>query len=222
MAGRLVASGAEIERATGGQRIRRHHHERAYAALLLSGGYLEAGDQGRMRVEAGDVLFHAAFDGHANCIGVAGAQILNLPLTCEAAFACGTCVDPDSVARLAERDLHAAAALLLQIVTPTAAPPLDWPDVLALEFRNGVAPRLDAWAAARGLSPSAVSHGFKLAYGVSPKRFRMEQRAAAAARAIKLGERLAMASATAGFADQPHMTRTVAELFGRTPGQLRN
>jgi hypothetical protein len=32
----------------------RHVHEEAYAALVLSGGYEEAGDHGRFQVKAGD------------------------------------------------------------------------------------------------------------------------------------------------------------------------
>jgi hypothetical protein len=40
----------------------RHRHLQRYAAIVLSGGYVEAGDAGRMRVRAGDVLVH---DEHA-------------------------------------------------------------------------------------------------------------------------------------------------------------
>ena len=46
----------------------RHVHKRAYAALVLSGGYEEAGDSGRHRVQAGNVVLHEAFEAHLDRI----------------------------------------------------------------------------------------------------------------------------------------------------------
>src|SRR5947209_3632263 len=68
------------ERHAGGSRIAWHPHGTAYAAIVLRGGYWEAGDEGRHRVEAGDVLLHARFDGHANGFGRAASEVLNLPI----------------------------------------------------------------------------------------------------------------------------------------------
>ena len=42
----------------------RHRHDAPYAAVVLEGGYEEAGDGGRFRVRAGDVLIHGAFSAH--------------------------------------------------------------------------------------------------------------------------------------------------------------
>jgi hypothetical protein len=42
--------------------IGRHVHKRAYAALVLSGCYEEAGDSGRHRVQVGNVVLHEAFE----------------------------------------------------------------------------------------------------------------------------------------------------------------
>ena len=219
---RLVAAGAEIERAVAGQRIARHHHEGAYAALVLRGGYLEAGDRGRLRTRPGEVVFHAAFEGHCNCIAGSGADILNLPLAADPEFSLGICSDPDAVARLVERDPRAAVAWLLSLTVSSAAPTIDWPDQLAADLRANRAGRLDCWAADHALSPSEVSRGFRAAYGVSPKRFRLELRAAKAARTIADGARLSDAAFAAGFADQPHMTRTIGTMFGRSPRQLQS
>ena len=218
---RLVAAGAEIERASAGQRIARHHHAGAYAALILGGGDLEAGDRGRIRTRAGDVVFHAAFEGHCNCIAGSGADILNLPLAATPDAPLGVCTDPDAVARLAERDPSAALELLMATTISAPAPVLDWPDELASDLRWNRVGRLDCWAAGHGLSPSEVSRGFSAAYGVSPKRFRLELRAARAARRIADGARLSDAAFAAGFADQPHMTRTIGAMFGRSPRQLQ-
>ena len=218
---RLVAAGAEVERAAAGQHIARHHHEGAYAALILSGGYLEAGDQGRIRTRPGEVVFHSAFEGHCNCIAGSGAAILNLPLADTPDFSLGVCSDPDVVARLAERDPSAAVEWLLATTLASVAPTIDWPDQLASDLRSNRAGRLDCWAAEHFLSPSELSRGFRAAYGVSPKRFRLELRASRAARRIAGGARLSDAAFAAGFADQPHMTRTISTMFGRSPRQIQ-
>ena len=44
--------------------LSRHRHEASYAALVISGGYEEAGDRGRQRARAGDVVIHGAFEAH--------------------------------------------------------------------------------------------------------------------------------------------------------------
>ena len=220
--GRLVISGAEIERASAFQRIERHHHEGAYVALILRGGYVEAGDRGRIRTVAGDVAFHSAFEGHFDCIADSGADILNLSLSDVPAYALGRCADPDEIARAAEKDPAQAVELLLATTIPTPSLSLDWPDLLAADLRRHVGLRLDRWAADHRLSESRVSRGFTSAYGVSPKRFRLELRASEAARAIRSGVQLSEAAFATGFADQPHMTRTVSTVFGRSPGKLRN
>jgi AraC-like DNA-binding protein len=219
---RLVSSGAELERASPGQNIARHHHAGPYAALILGGGYIEAGDRGRISTRAGDVVFHAAFEGHCNHIAGTGADILNLPMPAAPETPLGVCGDPDAVARLAERDPRAALELLMATTISAPASVFDWPDELAADLRSNRVRRLDWWAADHGLSPSEVSRGFRTAYGVSPKRFRLELRAARAARKIADGARLSEAAFAAGFSDQPHMTRAISVIFGRSPGQLQN
>jgi hypothetical protein len=57
-----------------------HSHQKSYAALVLSGAYEEAGDQGRFYVEAGDVILHDCFEAHLNRFSPSGARVLNLPL----------------------------------------------------------------------------------------------------------------------------------------------
>ena len=217
---RLVAAGAEMERAWSNQRIPRHHHADAYAALVVRGGYVEAGDRGRISAKAGDVLFHSAFEGHSDHVGAIGAEILNLPLERSPAHGFGRCADPDAVARVAMTDSIAAASLLLETTRELPVEAMDWPDILALALRRDPSLRLDRWADQLGLPAGSVSRGFRLAYGLSPKRFRLEQRAAAAARRIRSGTALADAAFATGFADQPHMTRAIGNLFGCTPGHL--
>ena len=77
------------------------------------------------------------------------------------------------------------------------------------------------WADAMGLAPQSISRGFRLAYGISPKRYRLELRALQALRRLP-GWRgsLAALAAETGFADQAHFTRAIVALTGQTPKRL--
>jgi AraC-like DNA-binding protein len=218
--GRLVAPGGELDREAAGRRVERHHHLRPYAALVLRGGYLEAGDRGRVEAQAGDVLFHDSFEAHANAFSSAGAEILNLPIHKAPQEAVGHCDDPDEILRLAATSEEAAADRLIETTSLRPWRPLDWPDLLAADLGRRVV-RLEAWAAAHGIAASSVSRGFKLAYGVSPQRYGLEQRTASAARALSGGSTIADISYLSGFSDQPHFTRTLRKLYGMTPRRLR-
>ena len=217
----LIAPGREISREAGSRHVPRHAHLQAYAALVLRGGYVEAGDRGRFRAGPGDVLLHDRFESHQDEFERSGADILNLRLP-RAPWAFGRVDDPDAVARLAERDAAAAAMLLLQQLVPAGRSEADWPDRLASDLSADRAFRLESWARQAGLRPQSLSRGFRLAYGVSPQRFRAEQRAARAARALSTGRaRLADVALETGFADQPHMARTLRHLYALTPMGLR-
>lgn len=198
----------------------RHRHRYGYAALVVSGGYVEAGDGGRFEAGAGDVLFHDAFDAHSDRFSPAGAEILNLPMAVRPPFPAGTCRDPDAIVRLAETDARLASAALIRDCAERRTASEDWPDILARDLKEGGL-RIEQWAADHGLTRSSVSRGFRLAYGVTPQRYRLELRAAQAARAIAGGCAIAEAAYAAGFADQPHLSRTLRSLYRLTPGQLR-
>lgn len=218
----LIPPGAEISRERTARRVARHHHIAPYAAVVLRGGYLEAGDGGRFQAGAGDVLVHDAFDAHQDQFGSTGADILNVPLTAPPGVRYARISDPDGLVRAVRRDPIEAAALLIEQLLAGGGPMNDWPDLLAEDLRRDRVGSLAGWAAVHGLAPSSVSRGFRLAYGVSPQRYRSDHRAARAARAIRAaGESLAAIAADSGFADQPHMNRTVKRAFGYSPSSLR-
>ncbi|HEY7007278.1 MAG TPA: helix-turn-helix transcriptional regulator [Sphingomicrobium sp.] len=218
----LVLPGEEVSLNEPGRRFARHHHLKAYAALIVSGSCDEAGDRGRFRANAGDVLVHLAFEAHQDRIGPRGAKIINFEIDDPAAGAFGHVADLDAIVRLHESDPVAAGELLGEQFAPHSKADTDWPDLLAEELTRAEPARLDRWAELHGLNPSSLSRGFRLAYGVSPKRFRLEQMVSRAARSAReSGEGLSMVAAASGFADQSHMTRAMAELFGVTPGRLR-
>ena len=100
--------------------IPRHRHARAYAAVILSGGYEESGSFGRYRVRSGQVLLHRAFDAHLDRFDPSGAQVLNLLLDEEPAFGWGSLADPDAIARVAEKDVGSAVDALNEQIEPLA------------------------------------------------------------------------------------------------------
>jgi AraC-like DNA-binding protein len=217
----LVASVPLRQRLTPHGASPRHRHVQAYAALVLEGGYAEAGDGGRLGAAPGDVILHGAFEAHANRIGARGARVLNLPLpTCwTPPAALMRLADPDAVARLAGRDAQAAVDLMIDGLTPCPPAKGDWPDRLA----SAPADSLGDWARREGLAAATVSRGFRRVFGVSPSRYRAEARARAAWRgALTLDLPLAGLAAELGFADQAHMTRAVTALTGRPPGFWRS
>jgi AraC-like DNA-binding protein len=205
-----------------GETIPRHIHDEAYAAVVLDGGYEEAGERGRWRVRAGDVLLHGRFSGHWNH-RPGKALVVNLPLAGAPDLpAMARTADPDLLARLAERDPVEAAAALLETLRPGRTGLAEAPDQLARALSSDEAPSVEAWARDQGVSRETAFRWFRGAYGVGPARFRVEARARRAWRSIIEGEApLADVAAEAGFADQAHMSRDVKGLTGCSPGAWR-
>lgn len=201
----------------------RHPHAQAYAALVLSGGYEEAGEAGRYRVEAGDVLIHAAFSSHRNHID-RRVEVLNLDLPALhwALAGRGRVAGPDDLVRLARSDPEAAARRVLASFVPAGGDLADTPDRLAARLRAEPLLRVEDWAREEGVRRETAFRWFRQTYGVAPSRYRVEARAREAWRRILAGaEPLAQVAAALGFSDQAHMTRDVAGLTGLTPARWR-
>ncbi|WP_411341118.1 helix-turn-helix domain-containing protein [Sphingopyxis sp. J-6] len=213
---------AEIVRHGARERLPRHRHARAYVALVLGGGYEEAGDQGRVAAAAGTVVIHGDWTAHRDLFGLRGARVLNLPMAPDMVPGAGHIDDPDAAARLAERDAAAAADYVRDHFRPGAALQRDWPDLLAAALADDPDIALAGWADGVGLDPASVSRGFMRAYGVTPKRFRLEARTRRALLALA-GWRgsLAALAADQGFADQAHLARSVAAMTGMPPVRFR-
>lgn len=203
------------------ERLARHRHAEGYVALVLAGSYVEAGAGARIAAGPGDVILHGSYDAHQDDFGRAGATVLNLPLT-RGVRRYGRVEDPDLVARMAERDPVAAVALVAETMTALDAQPADWPDLLAEALSGDEEIALGGWADRIGIAPQSLSRGFRQAYGVSPKRYRLEQRTQAALRRMAgWNGTLAGLAAEAGFADQAHFARAVSDLTGASPQQLK-
>lgn len=211
-----------ISRHHASDRMPRHRHTAAYGALILAGGYIEAGDRGRYRVRPGQVVIHGSYEAHQDHFSKQGAVVLNIPVSDKLEAVTGIVADPDAIARLAERDMIAAAALLEETFRPSNAQLTDWPDKLAAALASRHVLVIEEWAADIGLAPQSISRGFRQAYGVSPKRYRVEQRTLRAIRHLDTWRgTLAALANESGFADQAHFTRAVVALTGIAPHRLR-
>ena len=207
-----------------GAAIPRHRHDTPYAAIVLSGGYEEAGEGGRYRVEPGDVLIHAAFSAHLDRAPVRRTTVLNLPLPRLWASVSSRMRidDADTVAGLAGRDLREGQASLLEALRPGPAGLQDEVDVLAKALSETSAPLASECSRQWDVVRQTAWRRFTAAYGVGPARYRVEARARRAWSRLVVGqEALSAIAAAEGFADQAHMTRDVRALTGRTPGEWR-
>lgn len=205
--------------------IGRHIHKRAYAALVLAGCYEEAGDSGRHRVRAGNVVLHESFEEHLDRFPTFGAVVLNVPLPVQYAFrsGVGTVDDPDAIVRLVERGDSETAAFLLSSTEVMKPEFQDLPDELAASLAQNASINLSGWCEAKGIPAWDLSRNFARLFGISPCAFRARARARLAWRAIRTaGAPLSAIAAHCGFADQAHMTRSVKTMTGRCPSAWRS
>ena len=211
-----------IGRHAAGEALARHRHAEPYVAVVLSGGYVEAGDQGRIDADAGTVVVHDRWTAHRDLFGRRGAEVLNLPFLAGMRSGAGRLADPDFAARLCERDPVAAARHVRDHVVTMPSSVDDWPDLLAAALRDDPDLRLTDWAREAALDPASVSRGFARAYGVTPKRFRLEVRVRRALAVLDDWRgSLADLAAAEGFADQAHMARAVVAMTGMPPAAIR-
>lgn len=203
----------------------RHCHDDAFVAVVLEGGYQEAGDEGRFNVRPGDALIHHAYESHLDRFDAKGARVLVLTLPAELTrtpHVRGRVADPDRLVRLAEREGRAASALFAEMFVAASPSALDWPDLLADDLRRLEPFALSTWAEEKGVRAETLSRGFRAAYGCTPKAYRADVRARAAFAAARTGaEPFAAIAHRLHFTDQSHMTHAVAGLTGATPGWWR-
>jgi AraC-like DNA-binding protein len=211
-----------LEKYAAGDCIPRHRHGEAYIAVVLAGTYIEAGDQGRVKVEAGDVIVHDAFEAHLNEFGANGGLVLNLPPVRGLAPGTKRIEDLDLVARLAEQDPISAGLAVLEGAKTVVRTLSEWPDHIAKVIEREPAASVMSLADELGFAPQSVSRGFRRAFGVSPKRYRADQRALRTVKLLTEGTcDLANLASKCGFSDQAHMSREVRQLTGLSPRELR-
>jgi AraC-like DNA-binding protein len=79
----------------------------------------------------------------------------------------------------------------------------------------------DDLAAAAGCSRFTATRAFTAVYGLAPSDYQRQLRLRAARSLLTGGATAAEAAATAGFADQAHLTRWFRRCYGVTPGAYR-
>jgi AraC-like DNA-binding protein len=202
--------------------VARHRHRESYAAIVLEGSYLEVGDNGCWRAEAGSVIAHGAFEAHRNWVSARGARVINLALP--------VALDLPAAFRVRDIDALIDAARagtpdirhLLLAARPCAPVEADWPALLAEAIRRCPTLSIGRWAAHAGLARETISRGFRATFGTTPARYRAEARARHAWRQIVGGRQpLSAIAYDGGFADQAHFTRAVHALTGAPPSSWR-
>jgi AraC-like DNA-binding protein len=212
------------ERRFGNEMITHHMHSVASVALVLSGGYEEAGDRGCFHARSGDVVIHAPYDAHLDRITRAGAHILNLPMRpCLGSIPCfGRIDNPDLIVRVAERNSTEATELVLSRMEEHSIPLLDWPEQLAQALSKNPELRLSDWAQEAGLASATITRGFRQVFGITPSSFRAHSRTKLALNMISNTDvALCRVAADLGFSDQAHMTRALRQLTGKSPSMWR-
>lgn len=205
----------------------RHRHLRAYATVVLAGSFEESGYVGRIRATAGDVLIHPAMDCHGNQIISAGVKLVRLDWSdTSGAGGLYRLNEVGEIARIAEKDVRAAALFLKEVINkgcpPSPGQRDDWPDLLAATLAQDDLTEIGKWAEGNGLARETVSRGFAAAYGITPAVFRAELRTRAAWLRITRGDDcLSGIAAETGFADQAHMTRWIHRVTGAPPAAWR-
>jgi AraC-like DNA-binding protein len=218
---RLIRFGVENIKA--GLVVPRHRHADGYATVVLAGHVEEASFAGRFRASPGDVLLHGAFDCHANWVPSRGSlKILRLPWCDNLLEGRFRVRDPDALAMLAEQDPLEAMNELRVGLIQLGSTELHWTERLAQALRLQSAIRLETWADSEGLAPETVSRGFRRAFGVTPKVFRIESRARRAWNVLSHSSSpLTEIAHQLGFADHAHLARTVGALTGAPPSVWR-
>lgn len=200
-----------------------HDHATPYAALVLEGGYAEAGDGGRHLAGPGHVVIHSPFSAHADQVGAKGAVVVNLPLSMADSLTLrtGVVADPEGVLRRYAEDPSSLGETLQASITPLAVLD-DLPDRLAAALEQPDVAGLAEWAAANAVSPRTITRHFTAAFGIAPASYRWRARVRAAWRLLVTSDLPLIAVAhELGFADQAHMSRSIRHLTGRPPSWWR-
>jgi AraC family transcriptional regulator len=209
-----------IDTFEGGSCLASHRHANAYAALVIEGAYQEVSLDGRYGCGVGSLIIHPHFHQHADEFGPSNGSVLNLPLPDLDADLSGfrmlTVSNPEALIRLAHDDPERAGFAALeeaQICEPVEPP------VWMARFTALIADDATANDAALqcGISPEHASRAVRRWFGMGPSQLRREGRVRRAICALRDGASPAQAACEAGFADQPHLTRTLKAATGLTP-----
>ncbi|GLK48312.1 AraC family transcriptional regulator [Brevundimonas intermedia] len=213
------------------EECRAHRHSVSQISVLLVGAYEEVSAEGRRAVAGPSLSCKPQGFEHENRFGEHGALMLSLQGEDPAGPATSYFVTQLENRRAGTKVLDGAAGtgpwahgLHGGRSMGLAAPPAINPGLQKARRRLLAEPDLSIAGLARSLDlhPVHVARLFRSTFGRSPAEMRREARAARAVdRIIRSPDALADIAVSEGFSDQAHMTRSVGEVSGWSPGALR-
>jgi AraC family transcriptional regulator len=223
---------------TSGRRLPRHTHERAYYALLLSGGYRETALMASVESVPATLVFHPPSTTHSDEVAPHGGAFFIIELG-------DSWLSHGRDDRVRERPELAGDALgLYRAYRNRVLPDIDIEE--RLWSLAGEATRIElgkpAWltrvvdrlhdelsephtvaALARdaNVHPVHLSRTFRARFGMTAGEYLHRLRVGFIARELARGALLGDVAYAAGFADQSHMTRVCRAMTGATPRELQ-
>ena len=204
----------------------RRHRADASLLLMVDGMMVLSSYRGRERLERGALAILPTFGAHALRAGPGGAAWLELPWRTD--WSLGATIDVPDVDRLlllAAYNVTVALAEIERIMDCAQirqSMRLHWIDDLRAAMIADPHLNISSWAKASRVSREGAARAFRVAYDISPARFRLELRARNAwARIVSGSDPLSLIALETGFADQAHMTRSVGWLTGKSPSAWR-
>lgn len=211
----MLSSGALDELSPGG--LSAHRHLKAYATIVRSGRYAEAGTEGRLFIERGMLVLHPNLHLHSNVIEEEGA-VWNIDIG-ETRFGRWRALKGRTIEHLAAREhpprFFEVCEAMESAEEVAFEPPPPWLAELSM---------LDEVSFAdvqHEVSREHAHRTFFKHFGIPPGRYRRERRLQQAIRMMASAATLVDIAAATGFADQSHMTRLFRRELGMTPGQVR-
>ena len=232
-----------------GRELPRHSHELAFFCLLVEGAYREDSGSRTSSYAPFTVAFHPAGEPHRSEMGVAGARVFNVEVPAGWRDSSGGELTRPVADRRGGALTWLAARLLREYRDDLAGPPvavealvcemLDLAggaarrrqrprpawfsraiDLLRSDFRQSL--RIGEVAAAVGTHPAHLSRVFRDRMGLPIGDYLQRLRVRYAGEELcRPGARLADVAASAGFADQSHLTRVFKRVTGEPPGAFR-
>lgn len=220
-------------------RFRGHEHEGVHLCAVVAGGFVEKSGRGWVDVGPGMVRISSSAR-HDIDFSQTGAQCLVLHPTVPGLndlsgprFLTGDPWMGRLVGTLAHRMAHTTALeideatdeFLAQVqrrLDGRSAPPPAWLRKLRERVEDGDATSVGELATEFGVHRVHLARAFRDHYGTSLSRQLQRARLQRARRLLTTTDLpLADVAATAGFADQSHLTRSVRSALGTTPAALR-
>lgn len=235
----------------GGLRQERHGHAPAYFTYVVSGAYSERVSQTVRRVVEGDVLFHPSEEEHEVDFLAPNTRIFRMTPTAlmlhsvqlvgasleRATGATAALIALAQRLRMLSGKTSAEAALAIDasacsfvagLRSPRRAGPAPTPrtsirsvqDYLDEHFVEGAS--LADLSILAGCHPITLTRAFRRLTGLSIGAYIRQRKLEFACRLLCSEELpLSVVAASAGFADQAHLTRALRKATGQTPAQIR-